>query len=95
MDLDENKYVLEVLPPSSNMADDDPRGHYQFSSTLCGGTVIPGVWFPYTTLAFVDGPIPEGRTGTLSGSRTRTLPPLNPLDIETTETVTWSVPLDN
>lgn len=93
MGLNESKYVLNAFPPTQNMPDEDPSGWYQVSSTLCGGDLIPGTWLPYATFAIVDGALPEDLTGTLSGSRTRTLPPSSPMDVETVETVTWSFTL--
>ncbi|HYI32476.1 MAG TPA: hypothetical protein VEX88_03340, partial [Glaciibacter sp.] len=90
MTLDDTRYVLQAIPPTADMPEYDPRGWYQGSSSICGAAFIDGLQMPYTTMAFVDGPIPEGRSGTFSGSRTRTLPPQFGLDVPTTETVTWS-----
>lgn len=86
-------YVVQAFPPTAEMPEGDPRGHYQVSSSVCGGELLPGQWWPYTTFAFVAGDIPDG-AGTLAGSRQRTLPALNALDLPTVETVTWNIPLD-
>jgi hypothetical protein len=92
MVIDPERYVVNVTPPSQDMPDEDPRGWYQGNSTLCGGDIVKGLWLPYTTLAIVDGELPENPVS-LSGSRTRTLEPFSTLDVPTTETVTWSVSL--
>lgn len=92
--LDETKYVLQALPPTSSHPDGDPRSWYQASSTVCGGELIPGTKLPYWTFAFVDGVLPEGGAGTFSGSRQRTLPARHELDLPTVETVTWSFAVD-
>ena len=91
---DEDQYVLQAIPPRADMPDADPRGYYEVSSRLCTMTVIPpGTWWPYSSMAFVSGALPEdGRT--FSGSRQRTLPDLISPDVPTTETVSWSFSLD-
>lgn len=94
MMIDEKQYVLNAFPPPQNLPDGDPSGYYEVSSRICGMTVIPpGTWWPYVSFAIVSGALPEEGTGTFSGSRQRTLPPLNSLDLPTVETVTWSFTL--
>jgi hypothetical protein len=94
MMLDETKYVLQALPPANPDTEFHERSWYQAKSDICG-EIQMGLQFPYTTLAFVDGQLPEGGFGSFSGSRQRTLPGDMSMDrLPVTETVTWSLTID-
>lgn len=90
---DEKAYTVNVVPPTMEMADGDPRGHYKVSSSICGEIQLGG-WWPYTgPIAIVSGDIPEDAR-VLTGTRRRTIPAQNVLDVPTVETVTWTINLD-
>lgn len=93
MQLDEEKYALTVMPPEATMPDGDPSGWYKTGSSICAGAIEFSGSAPFTTLAVVDGDLPEDLASTYSGTRTRTLPALNDYDLPTTEVVTWSFTL--
>ena len=87
----EEMYALQVWSMDNDLPEGDPNGWVQLKTDICG-EIGYGFGLPFITLAIVDGDLPDDPTS-LSGSRQRQVPALNPQLPPITETVTWSITL--